>query len=120
MKRCKPNILNYTAKDFEALQAILLKVAEWANRVPEEQVTEFVVEVTRGLMDADEQAMARYKQELDKRGVPEDERAELIQTRYSQLHDDRQREGDDPIAVDSRAHPLTAGAAAPEEPGDHL
>ena len=81
-----------------ALEGVLRRLAEWSTRATPEQLTEFVVEITRGLMEADDQALDAYRAELEKQGVSSEEQEERLQQRFSQLHDDRQRK------IDTLAH----------------
>ena len=83
-----------TTPTADDLEGVLRRVAEWSNRATPEQLTAFVVKITRGLMEADDQALDAYRVELEQRGVAPEDQEELLQERYSRLHDDRQRKID--------------------------
>jgi hypothetical protein len=78
----------------EAFEGVLRRVAEWSNHATPEQLTEFVVDSTRGLVEADDHALAAYRDELERQGVSAAEREERLQKRFSRLYDDRQRKID--------------------------
>ncbi len=59
-------------------------MAEWSNRATPEQLTAFVVDITRGLMEADDQALDAYQAELEKQGVSSVHSANTSGDRYWQ------------------------------------